>query len=118
MITYEGSFKDRTTAFSEAAIIALDQDWAGVIDYQLMVKSAAVGTIGVIFRWTDRRGVAASHTVTGLSLLATGVVADNQFRLWTRNQSAQNVTLEVTLTGIIGTPSFDFFFMASGNSFG
>src|SRR6188508_3073769 len=112
MIEYEGSLKDQTSAFAETVIIPRDADFAGVINYQVLVKSTAVGTLGVIFRWTDRRGTAVSHAVGGLSLLATGVAVDNSFRLWTRNQSGSNVSLELTMAGLIGTPTIDFFFNA------
>jgi hypothetical protein len=112
--------KNRSTTLSATTILSLDTDWAGDIVYYTEVKNTSVATLTITFAWTDRSGNAAQHQVTGLSLLGLGPLAGGtgRFNAWTRAANPSNMTLTLTVVGIIGSGSFDFFANGRGVSYG
>lgn len=118
-IDVEAAVKNRTTSLAETVIHTRDYDWAGSIDYQLYIRTVAVlGSATIIFRWLDRAGTARNHTASGLTLLATGIVANTSFNLWTQAAANSTISLEIILVGITGNPAYDFFANGRGVSYG
>lgn len=118
--TIEAAVKNQTVSLAETIILAQDRDWAGNIDYHTTIKGTSVATLGIFFRWKDRRGTNQVHSRTGLLLTTLGplLAGEASFNLWTQFANPSNITLELVLTGIIGTGSFDFFCNGFGNSYG
>ena len=115
-----GALKNQSVNFPQTTIFSRNHDWAGSIDYQVVVKTTNLtGSLAVIFRWNDRNGTAVNHTASGLSFLVAGQVASTSFNVWTQHTTASAITLELTISGvIIGTPVYDIFINGDGYTFG